>query len=132
MCGFGLSLFSVGNGGSYRGAVWFGARWALEGRAILSDVFGRGQDETTKIVSGLNLVVWNFEEYQEDQEECLVHPQHVIIGYFCGDVSENYGGLFYHHQSFVGSHALEIIGRIRLGDNRAAASFWNQKSRTRG
>ena len=59
-------MFIVENGGSYRGAVWFGARWALEGRAILSDVFGRGRDETTQTVSGLKLVVWDLEDDQED------------------------------------------------------------------
>ena len=126
MCGFGLTLFGVGNGGGYCGSVWFGVRWALEGRAILCNVFGRGRDETTKIVSGLDLIVWDLEE---DWEEPLVHTQHVIVGWFCGDVSKIVGGLFYHRQNIAGSHA---FARIGLGGNRSADSCWDRKSQARG
>ena len=116
MCGFGLSSFCVGHGGGYREAVWFGARWVLECRAILRDVFGSRRYETTQIVSGLDLVVWYLEE---DREERLVHLRHVIVGWFCGDVSESVGGLYYHRQNIVGSHYFERIRRIGLGGNRS-------------
>ena len=126
MCGFRLTLLGVGNGGSYREAVWFGARWALESRAILRDVFGIGQDETTQNLIGLDLVVWDIEE---DREGCSVHTRHIIVGWFCGDFSESIGALFYHRQNIVGSHYFKIIGRILiigLGGNRGVASCWNR------
>ena len=129
MCGLGFLLFVVGHGGVYCEAVWFGARWALECRDIIFDVFGRGREETTHIMSGLDLVVWDLEE---DQEEQSVHTQHVIVGWFSGEIYESVGGLFYHHKDLVGSHAFERIGRTGLGGNRNAASCWNRKSRTRG
>ena len=62
MCGFGISLLGVEHGGSYCGNVWFGAHWALEGRAIFCNLLGRGRDETTQIVSGLDMVVWDLED----------------------------------------------------------------------
>ena len=80
-------------------------------------------------MSGINLVVWDLEE---DWEERLIHTRHVIVGWFCGDVYESVGGIFYHHQNLVGSHVFKTTGRIGLGDNRATASLWNRKSRTRG
>ena len=76
MCGFGISSFGVRHGDSYCGDVWFGVHWALEGRAILHDLFFRGRDETTPIMSGLELVVWDIEEDREDRS---VHPQHIIV-----------------------------------------------------
>ena len=96
--------FGVGHGGGYREDVWFGASWALEGCAILLDVFGIGRDETAQILSGLNLVVWDLEE---DPEERSVHTRHVIVGLFFSDVSKSVGGLFYLRQNLVGSHAFE-------------------------
>ena len=101
MCGFGILSLGVGHCGGYRGAVWFGARWALEGRAILCNVFCRGRDETTQVVSGIDMVVWDIEE---DWEEHSVHTRHVIVGWFRGDVSKSVGGFFYHRQNLVGSH----------------------------
>ena len=84
-------------------------------------------------MSGLDLVVWNLEE---DREERLIYMRHVIVGWFRGDVSKSVGGLFFHRQNIIGSHAFEIIGRIGLEGNMDAASFWNRlwnwKIRTRG
>ena len=81
----------------------------MEGCAILRDVFGIGRDETTQIVSGLDLVVWDLED---DWEERSVHARHVIVSWFCGNVSESFGGLFYHRQNLVQSHVFKIIGRV--------------------
>ena len=80
-------------------------------------------------MSGFNLAVWYL---AEDREERSIRTQHVIVGWFCGDVSESVGGLFYHRQNLVGGHVFEIIRRIGIGGNNAASSYWNWNSRTRG
>ena len=129
MCGYGLTSFSIINGGSYHGDVWFEAFWALEGRTILCNVFDRRRDETTQIMSCLNLAVWDIEE---DQVECSVHTRHVIVCGSRSNVSESVDDLFYQRQNTVRIHAFKIIGRIGLGGNRAGASCWNWKSQARG
>ena len=53
----GFALISVGHGVGDVGTVRFGARWALEVRAILCFVLGRGRNENTQIVSIFHLIV---------------------------------------------------------------------------
>ena len=90
MHGLGFASISVGHGGGDGGTVGFGARWALEGRAILRCVLGRGCKETTQIVISLHLVVGYLEE---DWEENFVHARKFIVGWFHVDVTEFFGGL---------------------------------------
>ena len=62
MHGVGFASISIGHGGGDGGTVGFEARWALEGRAIIRSLLGRGSDETTQIVSGFHLIVGYLEE----------------------------------------------------------------------
>ena len=84
-------MIGVGRGGSDGETVESGARWALEGRAILCCVLGRGRDDTTQIVSSIHLLTGGL---GEDWGESSVHGIHFIVGWFQGDIAESVGGLF--------------------------------------
>ena len=94
MSGLGFTSIYVGHGDSDGGIVGYRARWALEGRAILCCVLGRGLDETTKIVSSIHLIVGYLEE---DWEDISVHARHFIVGWFHINIIKSVGGLFEHY-----------------------------------
>ena len=93
MSGLCFTSISVRYGGGDGGTVGSRGRWAVKGRAILCFLLGIGCDETTKIMSSVHLIVGYIEEDWEDRS---VRERHAIVGWFHGNVTKSFGGLFEH------------------------------------